>query len=192
MSCGEKHFGLISCLIQPTMEEDNEKGPELLAVYVNGWKLIKLISLEEEISTSWIRSQADGIGQICLGQTKKIRVQQTLPSLWMGRFHVLSPELPLDTFSEVTDKARYYIKVVKSVSERIHQHSTCSQLGNLHAKLKLAQLFLDFWPRNPCPVCEYGRDHHRTPEGRPMAEGPIAEQLGLWHKWAKSSHLKQK
>ena len=84
MSCGEKHSALI--LPDTTYyEEGNEKGPELLAIWRQMMEklLAKFDFSEEEIKDILDKVIAGGrrIGQICLVERRKIRVQQTLPSL---------------------------------------------------------------------------------------------------------------
>ncbi len=161
MSCGEKH----SVLILPDTtyyEEDNEKGPELLAIWRQMMeKLLPKFEFSEEeikdILDKVIAADAE-LAKYVLSNEERSEYNKLYHPYEWADFKALVPELPLDTFfTEVIGQTpdKIIVPEERFWKEFAPTFYSAANWETIHAKLKLgAALRLDFFldRRNPCLV----------------------------------------
>jgi len=185
-------------------EEDNEKGPELLAVWRQMVEklLAKFDFSEEEIKDildKVIAADAE-LAKYVLSNEEKSEYNKLYHPYEWADFKALVPELPLDTFfTEVIGQTPDTIIVPEERfwKEFAPTFYSAANWETIHAKLKLgAALDWTSFLTEEIRVLsgEYGRIITGIPEPRPkekaalaLAEGPYSQALGLWYAGEKFS-----
>jgi len=185
-------------------EEDNEKGPELLAIWRQMMeKLLPKFEFSEEeikdILDKVIAADAE-LAKYVLSNEERSEYNKLYHPYEWADFKALVPELPLDAFfTEVIGQTpdKIIVPEERFWKEFAPKYYSAANWETIHAKLKLgAALDWTSFLTEEIRVLsgEYGRIITGIPEPRPkekaalaLAEGPYSQALGLWYAGEKFS-----